>query len=194
MPHRAKKAGPSQKILAAAYRCIALHGYANVSLRDIADEAGVVLSQLNYYYKNKEGLLSEVFRAMARNFRTEVGEGLKKGATVKEKISGLIGRFQEIQKSRPELFELLVDMTSVSMRSARFGGQLREMYKGLSGMIERELSPMFRGGGLTPAELAQATVKMLLGTAMQSVLEPDGADWDAPRKAMDLAVGRAELV
>ena len=38
----------SQKILDAAYRCIAQKGYARASLRDIAEDAGVALSQLNY--------------------------------------------------------------------------------------------------------------------------------------------------
>jgi len=50
----------SEKILSAAYGCISTRGYANVSLRDIADEAGVALSQLHYYYKSKEGLFKEV--------------------------------------------------------------------------------------------------------------------------------------
>ena len=31
-------------------------GYANVSMRDIARQAGVAISQIAYHYKNKEGL------------------------------------------------------------------------------------------------------------------------------------------
>lgn len=58
------KLNQSEKILLAAFKCISSKGYANVSLRDIADEAGVVLSQLNYYYKNKEGLFTEVVKMM----------------------------------------------------------------------------------------------------------------------------------
>jgi len=57
----------SGKILLAAYSCISTSGYANVSMRNIADEAGVVLSQLNYYYKNKEGLFKTCC-SIIRNF------------------------------------------------------------------------------------------------------------------------------
>lgn len=40
---------PAQKILLAAYDCLSTRGYANVTMRNIADEAGVALSQLTYY-------------------------------------------------------------------------------------------------------------------------------------------------
>ena len=50
------------KILISAFECISTNGYANVSLRDIASEAGVALSQINYYFNNKEGLFVEVVK------------------------------------------------------------------------------------------------------------------------------------
>ncbi|MBS3973119.1 MAG: helix-turn-helix transcriptional regulator, partial [Erysipelotrichia bacterium] len=57
-----------EKILIAAFEVISSKGYANVSTRDIADKAGVVLSQLNYYFKNKEGLFKEVVRMMVDKY------------------------------------------------------------------------------------------------------------------------------
>ena len=44
-----------EQILAAAYTCIS-RGYGNISLRQIAQEAGVAVSQISYHFKNKEGL------------------------------------------------------------------------------------------------------------------------------------------
>jgi AcrR family transcriptional regulator len=59
MGEKVKNASQAERIFNAAFKCISTKGYANVSLRDIANEAGVVLSQLNYY-KNKEGLFKKV--------------------------------------------------------------------------------------------------------------------------------------
>jgi len=73
-------------ILNAAFECISSKGYANVSLRDIADEAGVVLSQLNYYYKNKEGLFTEVIKMMIRKYRQEVEYHLRMAQHQKKKL------------------------------------------------------------------------------------------------------------
>jgi len=48
MNNELKKANQSERILQTAFECISSKGYANVSMRDIADEAGVALSQLMY--------------------------------------------------------------------------------------------------------------------------------------------------
>jgi AcrR family transcriptional regulator len=52
----------SEKLMVAAERLFAEHGYAGVSVRMIAAAAGVNWSLLGYYFRGKEGLLSEVYR------------------------------------------------------------------------------------------------------------------------------------
>ena len=52
----------SEKLIAAAERLFAEHGYSGVSVRMIAAAAGVSWSLLGYYFRGKEGLLSEVYR------------------------------------------------------------------------------------------------------------------------------------
>lgn len=52
----------SEKLVAAAERLFAEHGYNGVSVRMIAAAAGVNWSLLGYYFRGKEGLLSEVYR------------------------------------------------------------------------------------------------------------------------------------
>ncbi|WP_152643778.1 TetR family transcriptional regulator [Paenibacillus terrae] len=36
----------------AAFKCISTEGYTNVSMCDVTEEAGVLLNQLNYYFKD----------------------------------------------------------------------------------------------------------------------------------------------
>jgi len=107
MNEKPNEASQSQRILYAAFKCISTKGYANVSLRDIADEAGVVLSQLNYYYKNKEGLFTEVVKMLAQQYLREIEDILKNGESKNEKIACLIKYFQEMLRNNPELFKLL---------------------------------------------------------------------------------------
>lgn len=52
----------SEKLVTAAERLFAEHGYNGVSVRMIAAAAGVNWSLLGYYFRGKEGLLSEVYR------------------------------------------------------------------------------------------------------------------------------------
>jgi len=51
-----------RNILAAAERLFARHGYHGVSIRDIAEEAGVPLALVGYYYGPKLELYEEIFR------------------------------------------------------------------------------------------------------------------------------------
>jgi len=90
MENKSEKTSQSRKILETAFQCLSTRGYANVSMRDIADEAGVALSQLNYYYRNKEGLVTEVIKMMMRTYLQEVEEKLKSTRNAKERISSLI--------------------------------------------------------------------------------------------------------
>src|SRR6476661_9403349 len=56
--HAATKAA----VFAAAEQLFALHGFQNVSVRDITADAGVNLASVNYHFGSKDSLLFEIFR------------------------------------------------------------------------------------------------------------------------------------
>jgi AcrR family transcriptional regulator len=64
-------ADTKEKLIAAAERLFAEHGYTNVSVRAIAAEAGVNWSLVGYHFRGKEGLLSEVYRRHCRTLNAE---------------------------------------------------------------------------------------------------------------------------
>ena len=57
-----REAATKQQVLIAAERLFALHGFQNVSVRDITAEAGVNLASVNYHFGSKDALLFEIFR------------------------------------------------------------------------------------------------------------------------------------
>ncbi len=58
-------------VLAAAERLFALHGFQNVSVRDITAEAGVNLASVNYHFGSKDALLFEIFRRRTAELNRE---------------------------------------------------------------------------------------------------------------------------
>ena len=56
------EAATKQLVFNAAERLFALHGFQNVSVRDITAEAGVNLASVNYHFGSKDALLFEIFR------------------------------------------------------------------------------------------------------------------------------------
>ncbi len=180
MSEKANELSQSQKILNAAYKCISTKGYANVSLRDIADEAGVVLSQLNYYYKNKEGLFLEIVKTLAQKYLTETEEYLKKSRPEKEQMAGLIKYFQEILTKNPELFKLLFDLTSMSLWSASLKELLNDLFKRLADLINKYIVSDFSHRenlkNYSPAAVARIVLGTLFGTSIQVILADEKVD------------------
>lgn len=171
-----EKTNQSEMILNAAFECISSKGYANVSLRDISDEAGVVLSQLNYYYKNKEGLFTEVIKMMIRKYRQEVENHLRNGSTPKEKISELVKYYQEVLKDNPKLFRLLYDFSSMALWSASFSKLLCSLYNDLAELIEthvlKDISANSSLIDYAPISIARMILGAMFGTAIQVILDP----------------------
>jgi AcrR family transcriptional regulator len=54
-----------------AERLFALHGFQNVSVRDITAEAGVNLASVNYHFGSKDALLFEIFRRRTAELNRE---------------------------------------------------------------------------------------------------------------------------
>ncbi|MEL1136077.1 TetR/AcrR family transcriptional regulator [Desulfitobacterium sp. THU1] len=171
-----KEIGQSERILNAAIHCISTKGYASVSLRDIADEAGVVLSQVNYYYKNKEGLFIEVIKVLARHYLQELEDKLSQGKSEKEKLACLIEFFQEMLLENPGLFKLLFDMTSMAFWSDTFKEPLRQLFDDSTTLIEKYMTKGYSQTGTmgnysySPSILSRITLGALFGTSIQIML------------------------
>lgn len=171
------------RIIKAAFKCIASKGYANISLRDIADEAGVVLSQLNYYYKNKEGLFTEVIKVLSKKYLTEMEDELRKSNLAKERLKSIIDYFKKTLKERPEFFKLLYDITGMALWSSSFGRLLQIMYGNLSNLIEKYITndDFYKNhkNKYSSKALSQMILGTLVGTTIQIILNPDENSTDS---------------
>ena len=166
----------SEKILLAAYVCISTRGYANVSMRDIADEAGVVLSQLNYYFKNKEGLFKEVAGMMISRYLKEIEESLKQENSPQKRVKGLINYFKNMLKHNPELFRLLYDFIGLAIWSPIFSSLLSELFKDLSVIIEKYIFNDLQIEdlkGYSTKTLSRLILGSMFGTGIQVLLDQD---------------------
>ena len=166
----------SKKILASAYKCISQKGYAKASLRDIADDAGVALSQLNYYYTNKEGLLTEVVKDLSKNYLKEIEERIQIGRTSKEKFNSLIEYFKTMMYEQQELFRLLFDLVSMSFWNASFKNLLSNLFNEVSDLIKKHIleNHTFKNKATDFSKeiMAKSIVGSIFGIIFQYVLNP----------------------
>ncbi|HEY8363507.1 MAG TPA: TetR/AcrR family transcriptional regulator [Tissierellaceae bacterium] len=179
MTFETKKLSQSEKILLAASECISTRGYANVSMRDIANEAGVVLSQINYYFNNKEGLFKEVIKMVVDKYKHEIEEILKAENSPKERIKLLITHFKKTLKNNPKFIKLLYEFTELALWSPAFSDLLRNLYKELSEIIEKYIlnNLQFKNKKeISTKSISRLIIGSLFGTGIQVLLENDGDD------------------
>jgi AcrR family transcriptional regulator len=90
-----------EALVAAAERLFAAHGYAAVTVRAIATEAGVNWSLVGYYFRGKEGLLAEVYRRHCDSLNAERLERLDEARREGLQLERVIDAFV-----RPALAEI----------------------------------------------------------------------------------------
>lgn len=93
-----------EKIKAAAHVVFQKKGFAATRTRDIAEEAGVNLALLNYYFRSKEKLFNEVIAESLFRFRQNMLSVFQNETTsLDEKIELLAINYIELFDKEPEL-------------------------------------------------------------------------------------------
>jgi len=188
MQQKTDKTNPSEKILITAFECLSTRGYANVSMRNIAEEAGVALSQLTYYYKNKEKLFIEVINMMTLQYLHEIEGNLESVTGEKEKLMSLVRFFKELIRDKPKLLKLFIDFIAQALWIPSFREQLDSLFRELTEIIERNLltDPKIKKRYLeySPQTVAKLILGALLGTSIQIIL---GSDQGSAFESLNLA-------
>ncbi|MHC1762508.1 MAG: TetR/AcrR family transcriptional regulator [Negativicutes bacterium] len=170
----------SKIILAAAFKRISSCGYANVSMRDIAEEAGVVLSQLNYYYKNKEGLFIAVIRAVKQEYLKKIESNIQQMPTSQEKISFLLNYCQEVIRNDTYLYRLLLDFFSMSMWSKSCQQEFAQFFVEIDDVISKyiindySINPQMQD--FSPKQITRLVIASTFGIAMQHISDPENEE------------------
>ncbi len=99
-----------EKIKAAARRIFTQKGYAATRTRDIAREAGINLSMLNYYFRSKEKLFQlvmlESFEYFVAGMKDELND---RHTTLEQKITIFASNYIDILSQQPGIYLFLMN-------------------------------------------------------------------------------------
>ncbi|SEQ83126.1 transcriptional regulator, TetR family [Thalassovita taeanensis] len=170
----------AERILDAAFTSIATRGCGAVTLRGIADEAGVVLSQLSYYYGNKDSLFSAVMTRMQSGYIAALSERLQGLVSLEAQIIALIDYNEAILNDSPDTYRNFLEFSNVAMTSAPFQAEVADFTSQLATMIENCISnyePKTTSvAGFPVAALARFILSASFGIALQCFLNPQNED------------------
>jgi AcrR family transcriptional regulator len=188
-----------EKILDAAYTVIAREGYVRTSLRQIAQEAQVAVSQISYHFENKEGLLLAVARRVANKYYDYMQLYLKPEMSPIEKGECFIRLYQEVLEDDPSLFRVLYDLVGLALWSEPVRIQVREIFEGITtqiteGVFTEEMVGKL-GSKYSPEALSSLFFSGIFGIGVQSLLEPGDKKIVRSLDALNVIfrVGKVEL-
>lgn len=136
------------RILDAAERLFALHGFAATSLRAITNEAGVNLAAVNYHFHSKEALIGEVFSRRLKPVnarRLELLDAIEARnpqgpLSLEELLEALIGPVMEVAMASnvaPLIARMLLEPGDLAYRT--LGQEMGEIVRRFGCAVRRAL-------------------------------------------------------
>jgi hypothetical protein len=96
------------KILEVANLLFAKHGFGSTSIRDIANEANVNLSAINYHFKNKENLYWKVFDYNYEKTSEQILNFSETTSSIEELSMAVFGLFLEDGAATMNMFKIFL--------------------------------------------------------------------------------------
>jgi len=161
-----RREGRREALVAAAYARIAEHGFEGLRTRDVADDVGVNVATLHYYYPTKEALIRGVVgHAMKRFLTTLSGEG-----TPAEQLRHHLRGVRRLAADEPELFAVMGELALRSARDPAIAAILGDTDTAwaawLRGLVGRRAERGCLDAGLDPDDVAALVVAALKGACM----------------------------
>lgn len=99
-----------EKIKEAAKTLFTKHGFAATKTRDIAEEAGINLALLNYYYRSKELLFNKIMMEVMSVFMQSIFSIFQdEHTTLEQKLELIASKYIDKIKSNPDIPNFLLN-------------------------------------------------------------------------------------
>lgn len=160
------------EILDAARRCLLADGYAALSTRKVAEDAGVPLSQIHYHFGSKEELILSLLREENDRLLGRQTEMFARDIPLWERWEQACDYFDEDIESG--YVRVVNEMTAAGWSSEALGKEMRQIWDGwgslLLGVAEESERKGVSLGGLTPEEVVALVSASFVGAEAMILL------------------------
>ncbi|ALG92006.1 hypothetical protein TQ29_14195 [Actibacterium sp. EMB200-NS6] len=174
-------------MLDAAFRSIATRGCGAVTLRGIAEEAGVVLSQLSYYYGNKDSLFAAVLKRMQQGYMEGLDTRLRGHDTMAERMGALVDYNASVLNDSPDTYRNFLEFFNFAMSSPDFQAEVAGFTSGVAQIMQsrivRDETDSARADSFSATAVTRFILSASFGIALQHFLSPENED---VRKGFDI--------
>lgn len=156
-----------QDLIQAAYRAIAEHGFEGLRTRDVADEVGVNIATLHYYFPTKESLI----RAVVDHAMTRFRSTLEPHGSPSDQLRNHLRAVRKLLVDEPDLGAVMGELALRSARDEGIQAILGETFLAWHTTMRGLLRRAVREGGL-PGELDSAGVASIVMATVTAYMLP----------------------
>ena len=124
-----------ESILDATCNVMARKGFAQISMNDIAKEAGEHKSLLFYYFRNKDQLFLELFHHLSRKYVDMISDIVSLPINFDEKLAKGINAFHQFMADEPKWFLMILELIVHSTHQPENKANVLALYTQLMGLI-----------------------------------------------------------
>jgi AcrR family transcriptional regulator len=164
-------------VLRAAVECVAVTGYDNLRLRDVARAAGVSTGLLQHYFETRDELVAEAFRQASEDLLQEWGVLLASDPPPWERLDALVSQLALRDGLRTHCM-VWVEFATASARIPAMREGFRAIYDKWYALVRETVEDGTNAGIFTPVASVPDVVELLLshidGCELNIASDPDG--------------------
>lgn len=176
------------EIIEATFFCIALKGYSNITMQDIADSAGISKGVIHYYFRNKEELFLSVHEKLIKDLDSHMGKKVERAKTPPEKIRAIISSVFEKTKENKKFQVVLLDFWAHSTRIPRLKEATINQYSRYRHLAKKIIAEGVEKGYFKECDssrIASALIGLVEGLTIQWIFDQSAFDLSRAQKMTD---------
>jgi AcrR family transcriptional regulator len=189
------KANTRERLLLAARRVFARHGFHGASVEEIASEAGFSTGALYSNFDGKEDLFLVLMEREIDEHAREIADAVGARASVSERATGGARQWMTMIEREPEVLLLFMEFWAYGVRDAGVRPKVAARFAQVRELLTRLIADGVREFDLEldiPAEqLAIAIDALADGIARQKLADPDAVPDDLMGRVLSLLLAGA---
>lgn len=165
-----------QHIIRAATRVLARQGYANTSLLDIANEAGMSKGSIHYHFPTKEALIRDVLKSACDTVQARTMDALALEGDPQSALRKAIETLWDVRSSKSDEVMVIADLMAQSLSEPGLRAELSTYYRLGASQIQEYIVTL-EAFGLKPtvpaSHIPRLLIALLDGLVLQSLVDDE---------------------
>ena len=179
------------EIIEATFFCIALKGYSNITMQDIADSAGVSKGVIHYYFRNKEELFLSVLERLIRDLDSHLAKKVERAKTPPQKIRAITSAVFEKTRENKKFQVVLLDFWAQSTKNPTLRAATASQYARYRHLAKKIIAEgVEKGyfGKCDPSRVASALIGLIEGFIIQWIFDEKAFDFARAQKMTEAII------